>query len=288
MLKISPDLSDEEIDRVTDVLMSTPLDGIVASNGSHGSRQGLRTSRTGLDKTGSGRLSGAPPTRRAAEIVRRIRTRTGDTYPIHGAGGADAMDGTREALKTIAETVAGEGTTSFLATTMTQSRENILHAMKAVKAYREEAPEDGARILGIHLEGPFIAAAHKGAQPLEYVAKPDVNTFDEYNSASGNAIKIVTLAPEEAGADELVKHLASENIVPSIGHTGAKSADIREAVRFGATNVTHTYKAQSPLHHREIGTVGSALLYDELHCEMIPANLHDSVAAIQLLTKCKH
>ena len=207
---------------------------------------------------------------------------------IHGAGGADAMDGTREALKTIAETVAGEGTTSFLATTMTQSRENILHAMKAVKAYREEAPEDGARILGIHLEGPFIAAAHKGAQPLEYVAKPDVNTFDEYNSASGNAIKIVTLAPEEAGADELVKHLASENIVPSIGHTGAKSADIRAAVRCGAKNVTHTYNAQSPLHHREIGTVGSALLYDELNCELIADTIHVSVPAIQLLTKCKH
>ena len=182
---------------------------------------------------------------------------------IHGAGGADAMDGTREALKTIAETVAGEGTTSFLATTMTQSRENILHAMKAVKAYREEAPEDGARILGIHLEGPFIAAAHKGAQPLEYVAKPDVNTFDEYNSASGNAIKIVTLAPEEAGADELVKHLASENIVPSIGHTGAKSADIRAAVRCGAKNVT-------------------------LNCELIADTIHVSVPAIQLLTKCKH
>ena len=207
---------------------------------------------------------------------------------IHGAGGADAMDGTREALKTIAETVAGEGTTSFLATTMTQSRENILHAMKAVKAYREEAPEDGARILGIHLEGPFIAAAHKGAQPLEYVAKPDVNTFDEYNSASGNAIKIVTLAPEEAGADELVKHLASKNIVPSIGHTGAKSADIRAAIRCGAKNVTHTYNAQSPLHHREIGTVGSALLYDELNCELIADTIHVSVPAIQLLTKCKH
>lgn len=87
MLKISPDLSDEEIDRVTDVLMSTPLDGIVASNGSHGSRQGLRTSRTSLDKIGSGRLSGAPLTQRAVEVVRRIHTRSGGNFPIIGVGG---------------------------------------------------------------------------------------------------------------------------------------------------------------------------------------------------------
>ena len=84
------------------------------------------------------------------------------------------MDGSTEALKTIAETVAAEGTTTFLATTMTQSKENILKAMKAVRKYREENHEEGARLLGVHLEGPFSAAAHKGAQPLEYVAKPDV------------------------------------------------------------------------------------------------------------------
>ena len=139
---------------------------------------------------------------------------------IHGAGGADAMDGSTEALKTIAETVAAEGTTTFLATTMTQSKENILKAMKAVRKYREENHEEGARLLGVHLEGPFIAAAHKGAQPLEYVAKPDVKTFDEYNSASGDAIKIVTMAPEEDGAEELVRHLSDKGIIPSVGHTG--------------------------------------------------------------------
>lgn len=206
---------------------------------------------------------------------------------IHGAGGADAMDGTLSALKTIAETIAGEGTTTFLATTMTQSRENILAAMKAVKEYREAALETGARLLGVHLEGPFIAAAHKGAQPLEYVAKPNIDVFDEYNAASGNAIKIVTLAPEQEGAQPLVAHLRDLGVVPSIGHTGAKCADIQNAVKAGAKNVTHTYNAQSPLHHREIGTVGSALLYDELNAELIADTIHVSVPAIQLLVKCK-
>ena len=170
---------------------------------------------------------------------------------IHGAGGADAMDGTLSALKTIADTIAGEGTTTFLATTMTQSRENILAAMKAVKEYREAAPETGARLLGVHLEGPFIAAAHKGAQPLEYIVKPNIDVFDEYNAASGNAIKIVTLAPEEEGARQLVAHLKELGVVPSIGHTGAKCADIHNAVKAGAENVTHAYNAQSPAISRD-------------------------------------
>ena len=205
---------------------------------------------------------------------------------IHGAGGADAMDATQEALETIAKTVASEGTTSFLATTMTQSRENILAAMNAVKAYRADS-HGGARLLGVHLEGPFIAAAHKGAQPLEYVAKPDINVFDEYNEASGECIKIVTLAPEENGASELICHLADKGIVASIGHTGAKCSDIEKAIAHGAKNVTHTYNAQSALHHREIGTVGSAMLFDELACELIADTIHVSVPAIKLMAKCK-
>lgn len=205
---------------------------------------------------------------------------------IHGAGGADAMDASEEALSTIANTVAAEGTTAFLATTMTQSRENILSAMRAVKEYRE-GEHDGARIIGIHLEGPFIAAAHKGAQPLEYVAKPDADVFDEYNAASGGAIKIVTLAPEEEGAQKLISHLSQNGIVASIGHTGAKCADIEKAISAGAENVTHTYNAQSALHHREIGTVGSAMLFDELACELIADTIHVSVPAIKLLAKCK-
>lgn len=205
---------------------------------------------------------------------------------IHGAGNCDAMDASEGALATIAKTVAKEGTVGFLATTMTQSRENILAAMKAVKAYNE-SEHDGAELLGVHLEGPFISAAHKGAQPLEYVAKPDIAVFDEYNSASGNAIKIVTLAPEEEGAQELIAHLVSRGIVASIGHTGAKYNDISAAVANGAKNVTHTYNAQSALHHRDIGTVGSALLLDELACELIADTIHVSVPAIKLLLKCK-
>ncbi len=206
---------------------------------------------------------------------------------IHGAGGSDGMDGTVEDIANIAKTIAAEGTTSFLVTTMTQSKENIMKAMEAVKTYREANSKEGARVVGIHLEGPFIAAAMKGAQPLEYIKEPDIATFDEYNAASGNAIKLVTLAPEVEGMGELIAHLAKKGIVPSIGHTSAKYADVKAAVEAGANNVTHTYNAQSPLHHREIGVVGSAMLLDELNCELICDTIHVSVPAMKVLVKNK-
>lgn len=206
---------------------------------------------------------------------------------IHGAGGADAMDGTVEALQTISEFLAREGTTGFLATTMTQSPENITNALKAVKKVREKGEYKGAEVLGVHLEGPFISPKHVGAQPLEYVATPDAELFDKYNEASGNSIKIVTLAPEVEGGLGLVKHLSSIGVVASVGHTGGKYADVVNAVAAGATNVTHTYNAQTGLHHREAGVVGAAMLLDELNCEMICDTIHVSVPAIKLVIKNK-
>lgn len=206
---------------------------------------------------------------------------------IHGAAGADAMDGTVEALKTISVAIASEGTTGFLATTMTQSPENITNAMKAVKDYREENPEEGAAVLGIHLEGPFISTKHVGAQPIQYVAKPEVETFDKYYAASGNSIKIVSLAPEVDGADNLISHLNDLGVVASAGHTDSGYEDIKKAVNCGLKNVTHCYNAQKALHHREIGTVGSAMLIDSLNCEAICDTIHLSVPAIKLLIKNK-
>ena len=205
---------------------------------------------------------------------------------VHGAGGADAMDGTVEALSTIAETLAKEGTTSFLATTMTQSKENIMSALSAVKTFKQ-TQTTGARALGVHLEGPFIALNYKGAQPAQYVVLPDKVVFEEYNAVSGNAIKIVTLAPEVEGAQEFISYLKEKGIVASIGHTGAGVEKVQKAIESGASNVTHTFNAQSALHHREIGVVGSAMLFDELNSEMIADTIHVSVPAMKLLVKNK-
>lgn len=206
---------------------------------------------------------------------------------IHGAMGSDAMDGTFKDLLTIAKALASEGTTGFLATTMTQSPENICHALNAVKEYREQNPEEGAEILGVHLEGPFIAKEHIGAQPIEYVQKPLVETFKVYEEASGNNIKIVTLAPEVEGAENLIKYLVSKHIVASVGHTGATYEDVKRAIAAGASNATHTYNAMKGVHHREVGTVGATFLFDEINAEIICDGIHVSAPAIQLLYKNK-
>lgn len=206
---------------------------------------------------------------------------------IHGAGGADAMDATPEALQIISSKLAEEGTTAFLATTMTQSRENIGKALKNVKNVMGKGEYAGAEVLGVHLEGPFISLKHAGAQPAEYILHPDVKEFDKFNELSGGNIRIVTLAPEEPGGEELITHLHEIGTVASIGHTDAKFKDAERAVKAGATSVTHTYNAQTGLHHREAGVVGAALLTDELNTEMICDTIHVSVPAIRLFTKNK-
>lgn len=206
---------------------------------------------------------------------------------IHGADGSDAMDGSVEALSKIANAVAKEGTTTFLATTMTQSPENITKALNAVKEYISKNCEEGAKVLGVHLEGPFISPKHIGAQPLEYVVNGNVEVFKKYYEASGNSIKIVSLAPEMQDAEELIKYLKENGVIASIGHSGAKYADCENAVKWGVSNVTHTYNAQSGLHHRDAGVVGSALLLDELNCEIICDTIHVSIPAIKLVIKNK-
>ncbi len=206
---------------------------------------------------------------------------------IHGSASADAMDGTLEALITIADSIACEGVTSFLATTMTQSPENISKAMTAVNEYRLSDRKDGAELLGIHLEGPYINKNKAGAQPAEYIVSPDIEQFKHYNELSGNSIKVVTLAPEMENAGEFIKYLKDNDIRASIGHTSAKYVDLVHAINCGASQVTHTYNAQSAYTHREIGVVGGALLRDELACEIICDLIHVSVPAIKMLIKNK-
>ena len=206
---------------------------------------------------------------------------------IHGAFGSDGMDGTTANISTIANTLVKEGTTAFLVTTMTQSRKNICKALNAVNEYMCGRFDDGAQVLGVHLEGPFISTKHVGAQPIEYVQAPSVELFEVYNKESGGNIKIVTLAPEVEGADKLIAHLKERGVVVSIGHTDATFEQVEAAKILGATNITHTFNAQTPLHHRKAGVVGAALLDDDLVAELICDAIHVSVPAMKLLVKCK-
>ena len=206
---------------------------------------------------------------------------------IHGASGSDGMDGTVENISVIANAVLKEGTTGFLVTTMTQSVENITKALGAVKDYMGGGYESGAEVLGVHLEGPFISLKHVGAQPAEHVQTPSVKAFKVYDKASGGNIKIVTLAPEVDGSAELIPYLKERKIVASIGHTDATFEQVESARELGATNITHTYNAQTPLHHRKAGVVGAAMLDDKIACELICDTIHVSVPAMKLLVKNK-
>ncbi|MGD9604823.1 MAG: N-acetylglucosamine-6-phosphate deacetylase [Bacilli bacterium] len=204
----------------------------------------------------------------------------------HGANHSDAMYPSFEDIKNISLTFASEGITTYLATTMTQTQENIDKALINIREYINKHPEEGALVYGVHLEGPFISKKHKGAQPEHAIVPASVETFKHYQASSGNNIKEVTLAFEENG-EELVKYLVSQKIVASLGHTDATSSDLHKAADVGLTSMTHTYNAMRPIHHREVGALGAAMLDDRIYLEVIADLIHVSKEALQILYRLK-
>jgi len=204
---------------------------------------------------------------------------------IHGANGTDTMDGTIASLENIARSLPQEGVTSFNATTMTMDAKSIIKALENVKAYRNN-PHEGARLIGAHLEGPFISPKHHGAQDPKKILPCDVTTFQAFEKASDDAIRIVTFAYEENGK-EFLSYLKSRGITASIGHSDCLSGLLKEGVDGGIRSVTHTFNAQRGFAQREVGIVGTALLDDRLNCELIADLKHVSPDAIRLLFKCK-
>lgn len=185
----------------------------------------------------------------------------------HGGYGWDAMDGNADEIDAMVKDMQKEGITSYFATTMTQSHENIAKAMVAIK----EAAERNPVIQGIHLEGPFVSKVFKGAQPEEYIEVPDVEVFDEWNKLSGNRIRLVTYAPENSDASAFEEYCVEHNIVPSIGHSNATRAQLMDSK---ASHITHLYNAQRGLHHREPGVTGHAFLEENIYTEMIVDGYH--------------
>jgi N-acetylglucosamine-6-phosphate deacetylase len=202
---------------------------------------------------------------------------------IHGVNGADTMDATREALDTMAVTLPKEGTTSFLATTMTEASGAIEKALKATADYMSNHQRGGqAEILGLHLEGPFINPDKAGAQPLNRIQKPNVEVFKNWHALSGENIKLVTLAPELDDEYELIRYLKGNGIVASVGHSSATYDQIGEAIDAGLSHVTHLFNQMSGLHHREPGIVGASFLRKELMVELISDGIHVRPEVVQL------
>ncbi|MEC5422872.1 N-acetylglucosamine-6-phosphate deacetylase [Virgibacillus sp. C22-A2] len=200
---------------------------------------------------------------------------------IHGANGADVMDSTEAALDTMASVLPEEGTTSFLATTITQSTEAINHALENVAAYENKAGY--AEVLGVHLEGPFIEKSKAGAQPVSYIMEPSIEQFEEWQKVSNNKIKTITMAPEHDPEGVFIRHLYKNGVNVSAGHTNTDFAGMKKAVAHGVRQVTHICNAMTGIHHRDIGVVGAAFHLQELRAELIADGIHVTPEMLQLI-----
>ncbi|WP_456274599.1 N-acetylglucosamine-6-phosphate deacetylase [Bacillus sp. AK031] len=202
---------------------------------------------------------------------------------IHGVNGADTMDATIDALEIMAEALPKEGTTGFLATTMTDEPSRIESALKNIANYMSEKNEPGtAEILGIHLEGPFINKKKAGAQPENAIKKPSVEVFKRWQQKADDHIRLVTLAPEEDEKYLLIQYLKEHGIIASAGHSNATYKQMGEAVEKGVSHVTHLFNQMTGLHHREPGVVGAAFNRKELVVELIADGIHVSPAAVEI------
>ena len=187
----------------------------------------------------------------------------------HGAMGEDFSDGKPAGLQPLADYYAAHGVTSYLATTMTLKEETLTPAMHAIRDFR---PKGGAKCAGIHLEGPFLCYAKRGAQAAENLHKPDVPLFSRLNEASGGRVKLVTVACEEEGAMSFIQEVSKVCTV-SLGHTTADYDTAMAGFRAGATHATHLYNGMPSFLHRAPGVIGAAfdagasveLICDGLH-----------------------
>ena len=201
---------------------------------------------------------------------------------LHGSGGCDTMDGTIDALKTISNVIMNHGTTGFLPTTMTMDISSIYTALDTV---RNALGTDwqGAKILGVHLEGPFINKDFKGAQREDYIIKPEYEAIKDYL----DIIKIITIAPEIKGSLAFIKAVKDNSSAAiSMGHSAATYEEAMEAIEAGLSHCTHIFNAMTPLHHRNPGVVGAAF-NSCISCELIADKIHVHPQLFQLLLTIK-
>lgn len=203
----------------------------------------------------------------------------------HGRGGSDTMYPTFKDINTISKTAIISGVTSFLPTTMTMGIDDTLKAYRNVVESIDKV--EGSKILGVHMEGPFINIKNKGAQPGEYVIEP---TMENLNALTGNDleyVKKITIAPEIPNALQLISKLNAKGISVSMGHTCATYEEAVAGIKAGANSGTHTYNAMTGLNHRNPGMVGAIMNHDDVYAELILDGIHVSFASANILLKTK-
>ena len=206
---------------------------------------------------------------------------------FHGCSGFDFSDGTTAAIDAMAAYQASVGVANMVPATMTLPEDMLLKICEAARTYAEEDKgnrKDRARLRGIHMEGPFIAPGKKGAQSGAHIRKPDTALFDRLNEASGGLIRILTIAPEQEGAMELIERRHS-GVIISLGHTSADYDLSMEAFEKGASHVTHLYNAMNPLLHRAPGLIGAAADRGDVSVEIICDGIHVHPATVRTAFK---
>ena len=200
---------------------------------------------------------------------------------VHGGGGFDTMAG-GDAIAHIARVHAEHGTTSMLATTMTAPHAEITAALRALSPHIQARPARGARVLGVHLEGPYINASRLGAQPD--FARP-ATLADVLALHALAPLKLITMAPELPGHLALIVQLRAHGFVVQVGHSAGTYEDGVAALEAGASGFTHLFNAMTGLHHREPGMAGAALAHAE-RAEIIPDLLHVHPGALRVALRC--
>lgn len=204
---------------------------------------------------------------------------------IHGGLGQMFEFADADGYAKVAARLAESGITEFLATIAALPHDNALDAVTTATAFA--GATGGAKMIGIHMEGPYLSPEAAGAQLVSAMRKPSLDELEEYQKVAGDLLKIMTLAPELEGGLEFISELRRRDIVAAAGHSNATFDRIKEAVQAGLTHISHTYNAMRPLHHREPGVVGAALAMDALTTELICDGHHVHPAAVSVVMRCK-
>jgi N-acetylglucosamine-6-phosphate deacetylase len=205
---------------------------------------------------------------------------------IHGSGGSDVMEATESALSTIGGFLARHGVGSYLATTVSAPVDATLEALDGLAGLMGQDGW-GARPVGIHIEGPFISHAKRGAHAERDLVQPTVALFNRMWEAAEGHIRLMTIAPELPGADEVIARAVELGVKVSLGHSNAGIEDSRRGVRLGATSATHTFNAMRRFDHRDPGILGVVLNSDELFAEIISDGLHVHPEVVRMFWKTK-
>lgn len=207
----------------------------------------------------------------------------------HGAVGVDVNAADADGLGRISRFFAAHGVTGWLCSILTDTEAQTLRAIGAARELMEAQklrPASGARLLGIHLEGPFLAEAYAGAMPKHLLRTGDIGLVRRYQRAAAGAIRSITVAPEVPGVPEILPALADEGIVVSLGHSNATFGEAMAAIEAGARSITHTFNAMRLFHQHEPGLMGAALASD-VYCEAIADGLHLHPGTVRMLLKAK-